>query len=238
MGFKISINFNNIVLILLFVCIIYISITVIKKMYINLLNLNDINNEDFTNSKKNIKKIKNDKKKNDKKEKIILKECLSGCPFDRKSESPCKYKECFDNPEGKECISEIKKFCKNKDISKRNKLGCDIYYAVQNTEPEFMIPEMEPRSLPSRDHKDLAMIIPQFVEIDILHRIQVMKKMKEQIIKREMEEGPDIRNADKPGTEKKKSNKEGPDETFADKPGTEKKNKIKKKKKKEKKLKL
>lgn len=196
-------------------CIVYISIELIKKMYINLYDKNNENfttkeiienkikkkkNSNSNKNKKNNNGNKNkqtsnsnkDKKKeldkdHKKNKKAILSECLSGCPFDRKTDSPCKNKKCFQNPNGNECKSIIKKFCKKKDISDRNKLGCKIYDAVQNTEPEFVSPWMEPISEPPEDYEDLAMLIPQFVEIDLLEKIVSMKALKKAIIKRDEE---------------------------------------------------
>ena len=119
----------------------------------------------------------------------MLRERLSGCPFDRKNKSPCDYKGCFDNPDGEDCINNIKKFCKKTDISERNKLGCNIYYAVKTTDEQHFLPPMFPLSEPSTDYKDLAMLIPQFVEIDVLDKIIIMKDINKKIKKKEQDGG-------------------------------------------------
>ena len=97
----------------------------------------------------------------------IVDESFIGCPFDHyEKESPCKKDFCITNPISKECKEYINKFCYRKDLDKKNKIGCDIYFKVLND--KSLLPRGEPLSRPAGPPVELAQLIPQFIEKDMI----------------------------------------------------------------------
>mgnify|MGYP001453335816 CR=1 FL=1 len=92
---------------------------------------------------------------------------LNGCPFDHyDKESPCKTDICIKTPKSKECKEYINIFCNRKDLDKKNKIGCDIYYKVLSD--KSIRPRHEPYSIPDSPPHIIAQLIPQFIERDMI----------------------------------------------------------------------